>query len=108
MKRKIPGLLWISIVALILYALLTLVAVNKSERPLLLIVSAVSNVIILIGLVLGHKWAYILTILISVVGIGVVFRKSFSSGVITLILNGLVIIPMILCTQYFFPNKNSG
>lgn len=102
MKKNIPGPLWVAIVALGIISLLTLLSVRKGS-VLVPLVAVVCNIALLLGLVRGHKWAYVLTIVFSVLGVAVGFAKSPSYGLAILLGNGLVLLPVLICTRYFFP-----
>jgi hypothetical protein len=107
MKKNIPGPLWIAIITLAVISLLTLLSVLQGN-PLVPMVSAICNVALLVGLVLGHKWAYVLTIVFCVLGIVVGFGKGVGNGLMVLFGNGLVLVPILLCTSYFFPAPEPG
>ncbi len=102
MKRDIPGPLWIAIVALGIISLLTLVAMLKSGS-LVLLAAAATNIALLAGLAMGHKWAYVLTVVLSVLGVVVTFGKSPSHGLAVMAGNSLVLIPVLISTRFFFP-----
>ncbi len=93
--------MWISIVTLGIISLVQLLVVVRTGSSLLLL-GVVANVVLLIGLMLGHKWAYILTLVVSLLGVGGAFTRSMGQGVVVLIGNGLVVIPMIVSTSFFF------
>lgn len=102
MRRDIPGVLWIAIVALAVITVLTLLSLPKS-RSLVPLVAAGCNVGLLVGLVMGQKWAYVLTVVFSVVGVAVAFGKGASHGLAVLVGNGLVLLPVLFSTRFFFP-----
>ncbi len=102
MKRDIPGVLWISVAALALISVLTLFAMLRNGSPALL-AAVICNIVILIGLVMGKKWAYALTVAFSALGVIVAFSKGAGSGLSVLAGNALVVVPMVLCTSFFFP-----
>jgi hypothetical protein len=103
-ERKIPGVLWISIAT---YSVITLIqlfiGLQKSSGVLLL--SVVVGVALITGLILGHKWAYILTLLFATSGLVVSLGQGPENFIGVLIGNGLVVVPMLLATSYFFPGK---
>ncbi|HWI57251.1 MAG TPA: hypothetical protein VNZ22_08490 [Bacillota bacterium] len=104
-KRTIPAPLWVTIVALGVITLLTLLSLLQSNL-LARFAAAVCNLALMVGLVLGHKWAYVLTIVVSVLGVAVGFGKGFSSGLVMLLGNGLVVVPVLLSTRFFFPAED--
>ena len=59
--------------------------------------------VLLVGLYSGHKWAYVLTIFFVAVGTVLGFSKSVEHGFMVLILNCLILVPVLICTDYFFP-----
>ncbi len=102
MKRDIPGVLWISIAALALFSLLTLFGMLRNGS-LALLGAVTCNIVILIGLVMGKKWAYALTLVFSVLGAIAAFAKGPTSGLSVLAGNALVVVPVLLSTSFFFP-----
>lgn len=104
MKRTIPGALWISISTLgAISAIQLLIGVQNGSGVLLLTV--VVNVALVAGLLLGHKWAYVATLVLSIGGVIVALGKNSEQVVGVLIGNGLVIVPMIVSTRFFFHEK---
>ena len=69
------------------------------------LVTALCNLGVLLGLLFGHKWAYVLLILLSVAGVAVSFGKSASQGLLVLFGDAVVLVPMLLSTRYFFPRE---
>ena len=102
MRRDMPGTLWVAIVALAVITLATLAAALKM-RPLVPLVGSACNAVLLIGLVRGQKWAYVLTVVFCVLGVAVGFAKGCSYGLGVLFGNGIVLVPVLLCTDFFFP-----
>jgi hypothetical protein len=103
-KRRIPGVLWIGLVSLGIMVLLKLVAV-VSVGPRILIDAGLSAAL-LVGLYFGHKWAYILTIVLVVLGTVFALSKGAGYGLLVLALDCLVLVPVVLCTDYFFFKKD--
>lgn len=106
MKNTIPGLLWIAIISL------GLMVVGKvgfafTVGPLILVDAALTGVLLL-GIIMGHRWAYILTLVLSVIGTISGLSKGLPSGIAVLVLDCLVLVPVLLCTSYFFPKRDSA
>ncbi len=76
---------------------------------LMLLINAVGSCVLLVGLRIGNKAAYVITI-VAVVG-GVIWdaaTKGLGFGVAGLVVNSLVLVPVLLSTSYFFPKRNAG
>ena len=101
MKRRIPGPLWIAIVSLGLMVIGKIIAAFV-VTPLVLIDAGLSA-LLLLGIILGHRWAYIVTIVFVAYGTIVSFFNSIQAGLIVLVLDCLVLVPVLVCTRYYFP-----
>jgi hypothetical protein len=62
------------------------------------------NLILMFGLALGHKWAYVLLIAVSTLGVAVAFAKSGARGLSVLLGNAVVVVPVLMSTRFFFPS----
>jgi len=100
-QRNIPGVLWISIIPLGIITLLTLMSGVSRGSPAALVAGGL-NTLILVGLLLGHRWAYILLMVFAIAGVAVAFSRSSAQGAVVLIGNGIVVVPVWLSTHYFF------
>ena len=101
MRRRRPAVLWVALVALGLISL-GQIGAGFQRAPAIFLVSAVLNVALLIGLYLGHRWAYVLTLLFCVAGAVSGFVTKPSSGLLILAINGLLVaMPVILSSAYF-------
>ncbi len=107
MKKKIPGPLWIAIIALAIISVLSLLLALRSGSVLALVAAAL-NVLLLFGLAAGHKWAYILTIVFSVLGAALAFGKGGQQGLAVLLSNGLVLVPVLITTKFFLRNEQES
>ena len=105
-KRNIPNLLWIALVSLALMILLKIAYISKTG-PLMLLDAALSAVL-LVGIYLGHKWAYIATILFVLIGTLAGFAKNPTYGLQIFCIDSLVFIPVLFCTNYFFPKVSKN
>lgn len=103
MKKTIPGPLWVAIISLGLMVVGKICFAFKLG-PLILVDAAISG-LLLLGIILGHKWAYFLAILFTVLGTITGLRKGITSGMIILMADCLVVIPVLVCTNYFFAGK---
>ncbi len=109
MERKIPSALWISIAALGVMTLIQLlVGVQRGSEALL--VGAILDAVFLAGLLLGHKWAYVGTLVFAIGGPLAVMGRNPQQATLALLLNCLVVVPMVLSTRFFFPGppENPG
>jgi hypothetical protein len=100
-EKEIPGPLWIALISLSAMVVLKVLYVFKFG-PLVLMDAALS-VALLVGLYLGHKWAYVLTIVFVAAGTVSGFSKDVANGLAILVLDCLVLIPVLICTEYYFP-----
>jgi hypothetical protein len=96
--------MWVAAGALAIISLLTLFAARRRDLAVAL-VSVVLNLVLLVGLVRGHRWAYVLAIVLGVAGIAVSFGKSATLGLAVLLCNGVVLVPVLMSTSYFFPPR---
>lgn len=107
MRTPVPGPLWLAIATMAVVSLLTLLSLFRGAI-LVPLVTVVCNLALLFGLWQGHKWAYVVTIVFSVLGALFAFGKGPMHGLLVLIGNGLVLVPVLLCTRYFFPGSERG
>jgi hypothetical protein len=98
---SIPPVLWVALVSLALMVF-GKVLFAFMVGPAILIDAALSGVL-LVGLYLGHKWAYVLTIVFVALGTISGLSRSVTNGFIILALDCLVLVPMLVCTEYYFP-----
>ena len=105
MKKSIPGPLWVAIVSCGLMILGKIASIGKIG-PIIL-VDAALTALLLFGLIRGHKWAYVLTIVFVVLGTLLGFRKGAQTGMVILVFDCLVLIPVLICTKYFFPEPEA-
>ncbi|MBU0755244.1 MAG: hypothetical protein KJ645_08900 [Planctomycetes bacterium] len=103
MNKDIPALLWIAIVSLGLMIIGKIVAAFFMN-PLVLIDAALSG-LLLFGIIKGHRWAYILTFVGVTTGTIFAFNNGAMSAARTFSADCLVLVPVILCTSYFFPKE---
>ncbi len=102
MERQIPSTLWIGVAALGAMTLIQLqVGVQKGSDTLL--IAAILDAVLLAGLLLGRKWAYLVVLATAIPGSIVMFGRNPGQAVVNLLLNSLVVVPVILSTRFFFP-----
>ncbi|MEN6426821.1 MAG: hypothetical protein ABFE13_15785 [Phycisphaerales bacterium] len=102
MKREIPPVLWISIVVLGVVSVLQLfIALRRG--PASLLVGVALNLVLLAGLLHGCRWAYVLTLVLSAVGVAIGLGKGDNVAMGVLVGNALVVIPVVFATRFFFP-----
>lgn len=104
MERKIRPALWISIAALGIMSLIQLV-IGVQRGSEVLFVAVVLNLVLLAGLLYGRKWAYVATLVFAVSGLVVALGRNAEQAMAVLVGNGLVIVPMIISTRFFFPGR---
>ncbi len=102
MDGKIPPVMWIAIIAMGLYTVLSLSAGLARGSPALLL-TAGANAALLLGLAKGKKWAYVIAIVVSGVSAAFAFWHSLNHGMSVLLADSLVAVPVILSTRFFFP-----
>ncbi len=104
---SIPPVLWIALISLAVMVFGKVLLVFK-VGPIILIDAALSTVL-LVGLYLGYTWAYVLTIGAVILGTILACSKGIDRGLITLIIDCLVLVPVLLSRDYFFAkSKLSG
>jgi uncharacterized membrane protein len=106
MKKQIPASLWVAIVALGIMALIHLGLAIKTSA-LVLLVSVVLEAILVAGLIYGQKWAYILVLVFSVLGVAASLSKGADQGLGVLLGNAIVVVPMVINTRFFFPKPQT-
>ncbi len=105
MERKIPSVLWIALLSGGLMVIDKLIAAIAMGKPVILI-DASLTALFLAGLYWGHKWAYVLVILFTILGIGAAtLRNGPAMGMFTLLFDCLVLVPVVMSTYFFFPKK---
>ena len=97
---SIPPVLWIALISLALMVFGKVLFVFK-VGPIILIDAALSAVL-LAGLYLGHTWAYVLTIGGVILCAILACSKGIDHGLITFIIDCLVLVPVLLSRDYFF------
>jgi len=101
-KKSIPTILWVAIISMGAFACLHLII--SFSKPIQLIAFIV-NVVLLVGLYLGKKWAFVVTIIVSLASPLALISQDVGISFVVLILNSLVLIPILLTTRYFFPKS---
>ncbi len=72
---------------------------------LVALVAAGCNLILAFGLWGGCKWAYLLTVVLSVLGMAVALGRGGLHGLGVLVGDSVVLVPVLLCTSFFFPRQ---
>ncbi len=107
MERKVPPVLWIGIAALGVMTLMQLLTgVQRSSNVLL--VSAILDGVLLAGLLLGYKWAYVAALVLGaavLVLLVTTLGRDPWQALLMLFLNGLVLVPVLMATRFFFPAR---
>jgi hypothetical protein len=99
-SKNVPGILWVALISLGLMILGKLLFAFKAG-PVILVDAGISAVL-LVGLYLRHKWAYVLTIVLVALGTIVAFSKGTEQGLGVAVLDCLVLVPVLMCTDSFF------
>ncbi len=104
--RPIPQVLWIGLVSLGLIAFLTLTLGLTRMRADLLVSFAVDCVLFW-GLARGYRWAYWVTFVLCVLGPVIVLLNGYGVmvAVVGACLNALVLVPVLVCTEFCFPKQ---
>jgi hypothetical protein len=66
------------------------------------LIAVVLNLAILWGLYHGHRWAFVVTLVLGLLGVVVTLARNPALGLCVLIGNGLVLVPMLLAKDYFW------
>lgn len=104
MRKRIPGPLWITIGTLGVVTMIQLLMSVQRGSDVLAVAVAL-NVACVVGLLMGHKWAYVATLVLAIAGLMVAMGKGPGNAIGVLFGNGLVVIPMVLSTRFFFPGQ---
>lgn len=102
-QHSVPTTLWIAIIAMGLFAIIHLVISFSSPSQL---IAFAANTILIFGLYNMKKWAYIFSIIVSLIAPLLLLSQTTGLALIILILNSIVIIPLLFSTRYFFPPLN--
>lgn len=106
--RNLPRVLWIALVSLALIILIQVSIVITRDEPAKLRGPAIS-LAMLVGLYLGHRWAYVLAV-IGCIGmpITVAMEKGYALALTTLTLNCLLILLPVLMSHDYFWRRGRG
>ena len=106
--RSIPRVLAFGLAVLGVMIVVQLI-IGITTAQIGLFISVVLSGLLLYGLYFGSKVAYVVTIFFIL--LGSVFsgiQNGPAVGLLTLLLNCLVLIPVLLCTSYFFPRRSAA
>ena len=101
MRRAIPGVLWVSLIALGLFSVIQLL-LGVVRLNVVMLIAVAFNVLILVGLYRGHRWAFVVTLVLGLLGIVVTLARNPAVGLGVVICNGFVLVPMLLAKDYFW------
>ena len=101
MQRAVPSVLWISLIALGLISVVQ-VALAIARMNVLLLIAVAFNVLILVGLYRGRRWAFVVTLVLGALGILVMLAWNPAAALGVLIGNVFVLVPMLLAKDYFW------
>ncbi|MBN1344444.1 MAG: hypothetical protein JXQ73_17275 [Phycisphaerae bacterium] len=103
-RGNVPGALWVAIVALSVMALMQVYVGIARGAPVVFVGAAIDAVLV-VGLYLGQKWAYILALVFITLGVVVTWAmKGLGPASAQLAFQCLVLVPVLVCTRYFFPS----
>ena len=97
-NRSVPTVLWIGLVSLAVMVVLQLAMGLMGRESLLL--AAVLGGILLVGLYHGHRWAYVVTVII--VFAKLLVGSSGTNPLVTLLIDCLVLVPVLMSSKYFW------
>src|SRR5512146_3121207 len=100
MRQKPPPALWVTFVLLGIVSLIQF-GIGLAGKPVILIAVAL-NLITLVGLYAGHRWAFVASIAFAALGAVVSLARNPATGIGVLIMNGIMIAPVILSKHYFW------
>ena len=100
LKNSLPRVLWFIIIVMAIFACIHLVV--SFSKPIQLLAFTI-NIILLIGLYYRQKWAYIITIIASLIAPIAIYNQNNELSVIILLLNSIILLPLLIATRYFFP-----
>ena len=100
-KRQMPGVMWVALVVLAIMVVGKLVAI-AALGPVVLI-DAVLSAALLLGLSRGHRWAYVVTIVVVAVKV-IAGLVTLNSGFALVVfgIDCLVLVPVLLSTDWFW------
>lgn len=101
MQRALPSVLWISLITLGLISVIQF-ALAIAQMNIALLIGVVFNILILFGLYYGHRWAFVVTLILGILGVLVMLGRGPAAALGVLIGNGLVLVPMLLAKDYFW------
>ena len=101
MRREVPGVLCLSLFTLGLVSLVQLpIGVVNGNAPLLM--GVVLNVILLVGLYRGRRWAFVAILAFAILGFFWVLAWNPAGVLGVLVVNGIVAVPVVLAKEYFW------
>jgi hypothetical protein len=101
MQRAIPGVLWVSLIALGLFSVIQFL-IGIAQMNLVILIAVAVNVLLIFGLYHGHRWAFVVTLVFGVLGIVMTLARSPAVGLGVLVGNGFVLVPMVLAKDFFW------
>lgn len=101
MQRRCPLVLYVGLISLGLISVMQLGVGLSRGRPIILLAVAL-NIVLMVGLYAGQRWAFVLTILFSVGGVLAIGAKHRNQLAGVLLGNGFVVVPVLLSSRYFW------
>lgn len=107
-QRNTPRLLWVSLIVLSIFTIFAFSEGLDCKNGTMMI-GALVNAALVAGLYLRYRVAYFLMLAGSVVGpVFIASEKGLGDALTVLAVNALIVVPMLMCTSYFFPGSDSG
>ena len=101
-NEKIPKILWIAIISLAIFSIIHFfIGLIKPIQ----FIALVTNVLLIIGILRLARWAYFLSIAASLIGPIILLTENSFYFYIILLLNLTLLLPVLICTKSFFPDK---
>ena len=104
MQREVPSVLWVGLIALGLISIVQFL-IGVSQGNVALLIGVALSLIFLFGLYRGHRWAFVLTLVLGTLGVIGTMARSPAAGFFTLVANGFVLVPVILAKDYFWSRQ---
>jgi hypothetical protein len=70
--------------------------------------TAILSVLLLVGLALGRKWGYVLTLVYVLLAIALPFGQGSVQRIMAALIFVPVVVPMLICSRFFFPREIPG
>ena len=98
-ENEIPKTLWVTLIFISIYTIVHFITgfVNPMQ-----FIAVIVNLILLYGLYKGFKWAYFALFVAAILGSLFALTDSYFTFYIVLGANLIVVVPVLICTKFFF------